>query len=189
MSHRRNSTARPRKPVSQRPASRPWTARLKLPPFLPVPLRTRRDGWTPGRQARFIGLLAQFGCVRRAAAALGLSRESAYRLRRHAGAGSFRAAWDTAVRGVAQAGWKFTGAERRPLALSGPFHVRLWQGRPAAIYRKPCDSRLLSEGNALARLLAQLPAGVADDLLDYLAIREQIRRSVSPPASRRMAAA
>ncbi|WP_121114867.1 hypothetical protein [Croceibacterium ferulae] len=200
MSNRRNSTQRQRKATS-RPAHRPWTPWLKLPPFLPVPLRTRRDGWTPARQARFIGLLAQFGCVRRAAAAIGLSRESAYRLRRHAGAGSFRsresayrlrrhagagsfrAAWDTAIRGVAQPAWKFTGAERRALGLLGPFHVRLWQGRPAAIYRKPCDSRLLSEGNALDRYLGHLPGNPADELFSPADLRDFFRRLLSPPAS------
>ncbi|WP_161792421.1 hypothetical protein [Croceibacterium mercuriale] len=46
-----------------------------------MPVRTRRDGWTAERQARFITLLAQGGCVRSAAQVLGLSRESAWRLR------------------------------------------------------------------------------------------------------------
>ena len=193
MSNRRNIKQRPRKPASQRPARTPWTRWLKLPPFLPVPLRTRRDGWTPARQARFIGLLVQLGCVRRAAAALGLSRESAYRLRRHAGAGSFRAAWDTAIKGVAQPSWKFTGAERRTLALLGPYYVRLWRERPAAIYRKPCDSRLLSEGNALDRHLGHLSDSPADSLFSPADLRDFFRRLLSPPVdrspARRMAAA
>lgn len=79
MSNRRNS-ARPRRATSQ-PRHKPRQPYLRLPPVLPVPVRTRRDGWTAERQARCILLLAQGGCVRKAAQALGLSRESAYRLR------------------------------------------------------------------------------------------------------------
>lgn len=94
MSNRRNTLARRRKPLQRY---------LRLPAFLPVPLRARRDGWTPQRQARFIGLLAQTGCVRRAARMVGLSRESAYRLRRHPRAGSFNAAWNTALTGRTEA--------------------------------------------------------------------------------------
>jgi hypothetical protein len=134
MSNRRNSTKRPR--------HKPWAPHLKLPAFLPVPLRTRRDGWTPARQARFIALLAENACVRKAAQLLGLTRESAYRLRKHPGAGSFRAAWDTAVRGRQQPRWKFTPAEAHQLALAGPFHIALHRGRARTIWRKPDDSRL-----------------------------------------------
>jgi len=177
MSNRCNS------PRPRRPRHKPWAAYLKLPPFLPVPLRTRRDGWTPARQAKFIGLLAQTGCVRKAAQLLGLSRESAYRLRKAPGAGSFNAAWDTAIRGVNQPRWKFTRAERRPLAIDGAFIVRLWQGRVAAIYRKPNDSRLLSETNALDRLLARLPQGALDHLLSYADPLAHLRRLLLTPTS------
>ena len=71
--------------------------RRRLPAFHPVPTRRRRDGWTPHRQARFIGHLAETRCVRTAAAAVGLSRESAYRLRRRPGGEGFAAAWDVAL--------------------------------------------------------------------------------------------
>ena len=135
MSNRRNAT---------RPRRKPWGAYLKLPPFLPVPLRTRRDGWTPARQARFIAQLVRTACVRKAAAAIGLTRESAYRLRRRPGAGSFRAAWDTAISGKQQPHWKFTPAEGRDLAIDGPFRIALHRGQPRTIWRKPDDSRLLS---------------------------------------------
>jgi hypothetical protein len=74
---------------------RPRPADAAPPPgFYPVPVRARRDGWTPGRQRAFIAALASTQCVDRSAAAVGLSRESAYRLRRRAGAESFAAAWD-----------------------------------------------------------------------------------------------
>ena len=67
--------------------------------FDPVPVRHRRDGWTPERQRTFIAALARDLCVDRAAAAAGMSRESAYRLRRHPGAESFADAWNHILAG------------------------------------------------------------------------------------------
>jgi len=64
--------------------------------FAPVPLKPRRDGWTPARQLAFILRLALLGGVAAAARAVGMSRESAYRLRNHPGAAGFVAAWDKA---------------------------------------------------------------------------------------------
>ena len=66
-----------------------------IPAFESVPVRSRCDGWTAGRQRAFMAVLARSGCVRKAAAAAGMSRESAYRLRARRGAESFAAAWDT----------------------------------------------------------------------------------------------
>jgi hypothetical protein len=70
---------------------------MESPNFEPVPVRSRRDGWTPERQRAFIAALAKTLCIDRAAASVGLSRESVYRLRRHPGAGSFAAAWDAVM--------------------------------------------------------------------------------------------
>ena len=61
--------------MSHSPSST-WPAYARVPPFLPVPLRARADGWTPERQARFIGLLAETGSVVEAARAVGMSREA-----------------------------------------------------------------------------------------------------------------
>ena len=44
--------------------------------------KVRRDGWTPARREQFLEQLAQHGKARAAAAACGLSRQSAYMLRR-----------------------------------------------------------------------------------------------------------
>ena len=77
-----------------RETSSPERVAAPLPSFVPVPVRARRDGWTEERQLRFIASLAH-GCIGKAAGAAGMSRESAYRLRRHKGAGSFAAAWDS----------------------------------------------------------------------------------------------
>jgi hypothetical protein len=66
----------------------------QVPAFTPVPLRYRADGWTPERQAVFLGVLVETRCVSAAARAVGMGRESAYRLRDKPGAESFAAAWD-----------------------------------------------------------------------------------------------
>src|SRR5687768_5243887 len=69
----------------------------RMPAFHPVPVRTRTDGWTPLRQAEFIGMLAETGSVSAAAAFAGMARETAYRLRRRPEAAEFAQAWDAAL--------------------------------------------------------------------------------------------
>lgn len=65
--------------------------------FGPVPLRYRHDGWVPDRQLAFIEALTESGCVDEAARAVGMSRNSAYALRRRHDAQAFRLAWDAAL--------------------------------------------------------------------------------------------
>lgn len=76
------------------------------PEFTPVPLRTRRDGWTPERQFAYVVALAEFGHGGRAARAVGMSEQSACRLRRRPGAAVFNrlceAAWLLARQGHAR---------------------------------------------------------------------------------------
>jgi hypothetical protein len=67
------------------------------PPFTPVPVRARHDGWTPDRQRKFIHALAVMGVVARAAKAVGVSATAAYKLRDRADAAEFAAAWDLAL--------------------------------------------------------------------------------------------
>ncbi len=62
-----------------------------------IPLRARHDGWTPDKQHAFITALAETGCVTEAAAAVGMTARSAYRLRVRADANIFRQAWDIAL--------------------------------------------------------------------------------------------
>jgi len=62
-----------------------------------APRRIRRDGWTTDRQVKFIVALNKTRSVTRAAAAAGMSRESAYRLRDRPGHLDFARAWDAAV--------------------------------------------------------------------------------------------
>ena len=70
----------------------------KSPEFTPAPTRKRHAGWTAERQRRFIEHLALTGHAGEAAALVGLSSSSAYRLRNKAGAESFARAWDHALR-------------------------------------------------------------------------------------------
>ncbi|MDQ3143277.1 MAG: hypothetical protein M3Q57_00140 [Pseudomonadota bacterium] len=67
------------------------------PPFAPVPVRRRHDGWTTERQVAFIEALADTACVTEACRIVGMSDVSAYALRRRFDARSFRAAWDGAL--------------------------------------------------------------------------------------------
>lgn len=78
----------------------PPTRNSDTPDFTPVALRRRADGWTAERQSAFIAALRSRPCIDAAARAVGMSRESAYRLRRRAGAESFAAAWDAAFAAV-----------------------------------------------------------------------------------------
>ena len=82
---------------SSHPAAAPRLKRRRIPAFHPVPVSPRKDGWTPMRQAEFIGYLAQYRCVEQAARAVSMGKESAYRLRRRPGAAGFAAAWDAAM--------------------------------------------------------------------------------------------
>jgi hypothetical protein len=107
--------------------------RLRVPPFYPVPIRTRRDGWTVQRQADFLGMLAETGSVLGACEAVGMSRKAAYRLRALPGAESFAAAWDVGLGDVAR---KVTPPERNIFCETlGPVHLVLFRGRYRGSWR------------------------------------------------------
>lgn len=62
--------------------------------------RTRHDGWTQERQARFLAVLAHKACVADACRVIGVSTTSAYRLRKlHP---DFAAAWNKAMQRASQ---------------------------------------------------------------------------------------
>ncbi len=137
MTQRRNPSAR---------SPKLWPAYRRLPCFVPVPVRARRDGWDAERQGRFIGWLAQTGSVSEAAARVGRSRESAYRLRRRADAAGFAAAWDAALaerNGNRIPARKVTPGDLPTLAFAGPVRVRMYRGRFATVSRQPSDTALL----------------------------------------------
>lgn len=64
--------------------------------WVPVRRRPRFDGWTEEKQRRFIETLADTGLVNLAASAVGMSRASAYQLRRSPHGAAFARAWDAA---------------------------------------------------------------------------------------------
>ena len=57
----------------------------------------RKDGWAAERQLRFLDTLFRTRSVSKAAAAAGLSRESAYRLRERREGALFALLWDRAI--------------------------------------------------------------------------------------------
>jgi hypothetical protein len=66
--------------------------------FEPVPVRARHDGWTPQKQREFVEALADTGVVREAAARVGMTEQSAWRLRRRADARAFDLVCEAAQR-------------------------------------------------------------------------------------------
>jgi hypothetical protein len=96
--------------------------RAPAPDFDPVPVRSRFDGWTAERQRRFIQALCETGCVSQAAAEVGMTARSAYRLAARPDAQSFARAWawalsvatprltalafDYAIHGMSETVWK-----------------------------------------------------------------------------------
>jgi hypothetical protein len=107
-----------------------------LPVFTPVPVRARRDGWTAERQRAFIRLLYEGLRPGRAAAEVGMSRQTAYALRERPDAASFAHAWDAA----ADAARRWRAASRPPMdwerGVEGlPIPVR-YHGRITVIDRR-----------------------------------------------------
>jgi hypothetical protein len=66
-------------------------------PFIPVPVRHRKDGWTVEKQYAFIEALAETGVVEEACRRVGMSRTSADNLRHRRSGAHFRRAWEAAI--------------------------------------------------------------------------------------------
>ena len=130
--------------------------------FSPVSVKARHDGWTPARQRGFILRLALIGCVSSSATAVGMTRESAYQLRKHPGAAGFVAAWTKAI------GWGRSHASdlRLTRALIGEVKRVYYRGRKIDEYVR-FDNRLLMAG---IRQQPMLPR--TDPQADY----EELRR-------------
>lgn len=113
--------------------------------FHPVPLRSRRDGWSEARQCAFLAHLYVTGSVSAAAARVGMSRASAYRLRKRDGADGFAHAWDRILTPPGQGTCPRTKPDFRKVtdaALVGQLETGLvspvvFRGRMAGIRRKP----------------------------------------------------
>ena len=146
------------------PPPRPAPPRLRsLLVFHPVPVGARVDGWTPARQADFIGYLAETRSVLAACRRVRMGRESAYRLRKRPGAAGFAAAWDAALgkphTPVALYSPKSTGLDAGYRSRVGIAQVRLYAGRYAATSWKPDNNALLSHLAQLDRACRNIEPG------------------------------
>ncbi|MEL1251358.1 hypothetical protein [Aurantiacibacter gilvus] len=126
--------------------------RRHRPPFFhPAVPRSRRDGWTVERQCLFLGHLYLTGSVAGAAAAAGMSRMSAYRLRRRPDAQGFAHAWDVVLappgsdkRTTPATDWrKVTLEQLQQRVATGLVAPLVHAGRVCAIRHKPDNSALL----------------------------------------------
>jgi hypothetical protein len=149
------------------------TARPRLPAFAPVPIKRRADGWTPVRQAEFIGVLAETGSVSAAARFVGMARETAYRLRRKPGAEEFARSWDIAMQisgarrpgepgvlppvryGLTSSSTKVTPPDLWRRIVDGRWRPVMRRGKYVGSVHKPDNSALLGHLARLDRSLRQ----------------------------------
>ena len=122
---------------------------VRVPAFVPVPVRGRADGWTAEQQARFLVALARTRSVCEAARGVGMARETAYRLRKARGGESFAAAWDAVLGRPSGEKRKVTVEERIARAFGCQVKPVVWQGELAGLEAKADNSALLGH---LARL-------------------------------------
>ncbi len=128
------------------PIVRPRRRLPRVPAFYPVPMRgCRTTMWSPYRQAHFLGWLAETGSVSAACARVGMSRNSAYKLRQKPDAESFAAAWDAALGMPVR---RVTVDDLHFLAYHGLIRPRFRGGKYIGSGQKPDPS-------ALERLLAR----------------------------------
>jgi hypothetical protein len=102
-------------------------------------LRHQHNGWTPERQQRFLDHLALHGSVSAAARATGMTKQSAYWLRRQPHAADFARAWDAALADSGR--WLEDMAMDR--LLDGEEEVIERDGVIVEVRRRPGDVRLL----------------------------------------------
>ena len=124
----------------------------RVPAFVPVPLRGRADGWTPLRQAKFLGALAETRSVLAAARKVGMARETVYRLRARRGAESFAAAWDAVLGRATEGQRKVTAEERVHRAIHGLLKPVMWRGQHVGTSVKADNSALLGHLGRLDRM-------------------------------------
>jgi hypothetical protein len=122
------------------PIARPRRRLPRVPAFYPVPVRQTHNGWTPERQAHFLGWLAETGSVSQACARVGMSRNSAYNLRKKPKAESFAAAWDAALGMPIR---RVTIDDLEFLAYHGLVKPRFRAGKYIGSWPKPDTSALL----------------------------------------------
>ncbi len=149
-------------------------------PLLPddaiVPVAARHDGWTPDRQRVFIEGLASCGNVAMAARRVGMTVESAYRLRRRADAAGFDRAWNLALSHLMDR--LLPAAVDR--AINGSLRTRYYRGEVIAeehVHHDGLLLYLLQHGQAMMKANSERRHrfGELDTLLD------QIGKGEAPP--------
>jgi hypothetical protein len=109
---------------------------MDLTPFTATPSSARPDGWSPERKLRFLDRLAATGNVRSACAAVGMSRETAYALRRRDGL--FARGWAAALLLAREAGAELLA----DLATEG-IEEEVWYRGELKGTKRRIDARLL----------------------------------------------
>ena len=119
------------------------------PAFEPVPsVRNRHDGWTHERQRGFIYALWRIGVVSFAANCVGMSRKSAYALRKRAGPESgFARAWAEAQSAGSSNTW-FETVRRAIEGVEEPYFYRGIQRGTRRVYN---DRVLIAAFRAIER--------------------------------------
>lgn len=147
--------------------------------FNPVPVRARRDGWTPEKQREFIEALADTGLVREAAARVGMTEQSAARLRRRADARAFDLAWEAAVR----PGARRLHAIAWERAIEGTVKRHYYHGELKSEERV-YDNRLLVYLLGKTQALVDPPPRTGRVLGDWDGWMDAIERGLSEPPPR-----
>lgn len=148
-----------------------------LPAFLrftPVPVRARRDGWSPGLQFRFVLALARGASVGEAARGPGRSRQTAYALRERAGAASFAAAWDAAAAFAAEIRGAAAEAAGPPSGLETLLVPRFYRGRLVGYVARENRRAAMATLGRLDRLAERVAARGPAAMAELRAISERV---------------
>ena len=135
------------------PIARPHRRLPRVPAFYPVPIRPNHNAFLPRLQAHFLGFLAESGSVSFACGMVGMSRQSAYRLRTKSGAESFCAAWDAALGMPVR---RVTITDLQFLAYRGLIKPRFRGGKYIGSRQNPDNSALLRLMSHYDRALARV---------------------------------
>ncbi len=144
-----------------------------------VPVRSRRDGWSPLLQRRFIVHLARGMGPAEAARRVGRSRQTAYALRGKPGGEEFARAWDAAVDFAAEmrAMPKHLGFADRAVDLV--LVPRFYRGRLVGFVQREDLATAMRRLTMLDRMADRLEAfnpdsPAFDALLDRLAAQDRL---------------
>lgn len=157
--------------------------------FAPVPVRFRSDGWTPRRQYFFILGIARGFAPAKAAAILGMTRKTAYELRKMPGGEGFAAAWAAAAARARARRIAAHGPTLAERARHGEWRPRLYRGRLVGWEHRPANARAIGLLKRLDRQAERLPPGADAAHLDaYLATLPPERDSLGeiPRTGRRL---